>query len=449
MGRPVRVATAADYHDTFGPSLDAARPLGHAVDLFFANGGDNAIIVRAPGASAEELVPPDGTEHAEALDGSGVTVLVIPGLTTGHTAQVRRALRRCASYSAVLLLDPPAGDWRASTEQDLTSIPEHRDRAAVYHPWVLVGGRAVPPTGAVAGVIARTDAARGVWKTPAGSDAVLHGIEGLATPADHQLAESLTLAGVNPLRESPGRGPVVWGARVLSAAQAGGAAQRYLPVRRLADHVRRSISTDLGWVVFEQDEPDLWQRVRVMTEEFLMALFEQGALVGSRPRDAFFVQVGLGQTMTAEDVAAGLLRLEVGISPLRPAEFEVLRIVVPTASARDAASLLIERADGREDGEQWAESHERLPGGAGISLILESTTRPGVGPRLHQHPYPETFVIRRGSAVFTVGAATVPGRAGQILVVPAETAHTFVTGPDGYEGLHLHESDTFETEWLE
>lgn len=111
VGTPVTVATAADYHDTFGPSLDAARPLGHSVDLFFANGGRNAIVVRSPGATAEELVPPDGTEHADALGGTGVTVLVVPGLLTGHTVQVWRALSRCAAYGAVLLLDPPAGEW--------------------------------------------------------------------------------------------------------------------------------------------------------------------------------------------------------------------------------------------------------------------------------------------------------------------------------------------------
>ena len=114
---------------------------------------------------------------------------------------------------------------------------------------------------------------------------------------------------------------------------------------------------------------------------------------------------------------------------------------------------LITRSDGREDGEEWTENYERLPGGADISIILESTTKEGVGPRLHRHPYAETFIIRRGSATFTAGAGDdarqVVGRAGQILVVPAQTPHRFRTGPEGYEAVHIHANDEFVTEWLE
>ena len=110
---------------------------------------------------------------------------------------------------------------------------------------------------------------------------------------------------------------------------------------------------------------------------------------------------------------------------------------------------VISRTDGREDGEDWTENYENLPGGAGISIILESTTQEGVGPRLHRHPYAETFIIRRGSAIFTVGTDEVVGHAGQVLVVPAETPHRFRTGPDGYEAVHIHANDRFVTEWLE
>jgi mannose-6-phosphate isomerase-like protein (cupin superfamily) len=111
--------------------------------------------------------------------------------------------------------------------------------------------------------------------------------------------------------------------------------------------------------------------------------------------------------------------------------------------------LVIDRADGRPDGEDWTENYEELPGPAGISLILESTTEAGVGPRLHRHPYPETFVIRRGSATFTLGDLTVEAHAGQVLVAPAGLAHKFVTGPGGYEAVHIHAAGRFETEWLE
>lgn len=112
-------------------------------------------------------------------------------------------------------------------------------------------------------------------------------------------------------------------------------------------------------------------------------------------------------------------------------------------------TIVIDRSDGRADGEDWAQNYTELPGGAGISIILESTTQAGVGPRLHRHPYAETFIIRRGSALFTIGDADVTGHAGQVLVVPAGTPHRFRTGPDGYEAVHIHAGPRFETEWLE
>lgn len=112
-------------------------------------------------------------------------------------------------------------------------------------------------------------------------------------------------------------------------------------------------------------------------------------------------------------------------------------------------AFVIDRPTFREDGEDWADEYEELPGHAGVSLILEATTRSGVGPRLHRHPYAETFVIRRGSATFTVGSETFDAYAGQILVVPAGTAHKFATGPDGYEAVHIHAGVRIVTEWLE
>ena len=113
------------------------------------------------------------------------------------------------------------------------------------------------------------------------------------------------------------------------------------------------------------------------------------------------------------------------------------------------AAVIIDRPDGRTGGEDWTDNYEALGGGAAISIILESTSRAGVGPRLHRHPYAETFIIRRGSAVFTVGDDVLEGRAGQILVVPADTPHKFATGPDGYEAVHIHANERFVTEWLE
>ncbi len=112
-------------------------------------------------------------------------------------------------------------------------------------------------------------------------------------------------------------------------------------------------------------------------------------------------------------------------------------------------AFAIDRADGRGDGEVWTDNYDELPGGAGISIILESSTHGGVGPRLHQHPYAETFIIRRGWATFTIGSEQLQGHAGQILVVPANTPHKFSTGAEGYEAVHIHASPRFNTMWLE
>ena len=116
---------------------------------------------------------------------------------------------------------------------------------------------------------------------------------------------------------------------------------------------------------------------------------------------------------------------------------------------RSMDGFVIDRADGRADGEDWTDNYEELLGDAGISIILESTTKAGVGPRLHQHPYAETFIIRRGWATFTVGSEELRGHAGQVLVVPAKTPHKFSTGPLGYEAVHIHANPRFITEWLE
>lgn len=120
-----------------------------------------------------------------------------------------------------------------------------------------------------------------------------------------------------------------------------------------------------------------------------------------------------------------------------------------TQHVTDVTGLVVDRSDGRPDGEDWTDNYQDLPGGAGISIILESTTEAGTGPRLHRHPYAETFIIRRGSATFTIGSATVTGRAGQVLVAPAGTPHRFSTGPEGYEAVHIHGAPRFETEWLQ
>ncbi|KUG53380.1 hypothetical protein AVL62_00840 [Serinicoccus chungangensis] len=336
LDSPVTVSSAAEYHAVFGPGLDAGRPLGHAVDLFFANGGAQAVVVRAPGPAPEQLVPPDGPGGLHALDDSGITVLVVPGLTADHPEQVRVALGWCAAYRAVLLLDLPPGPWTSGVRASLDEVGEHRERAAAYHPWVVVDGLAVPPSGAVAGVIARTDAQRGVWKAPAGVE--LRGIEGFTEALDRARTEELTGAGVNALRELPGRGRLVWGARTLAGAQTGDPATRYLSVRRLTDHVLASLTAGLDVVADRPGDAALWADVRRLSEDFLHALWRQGAFAGSRVDEACGVRCGPGQSMTEADVRAGRVVVSFWMAPVRPAEFDVhtltLQAVPPAGRGR-------------------------------------------------------------------------------------------------------------------
>lgn len=321
VGAPVAVRSAEEYHATFGPSLDADRPLGRAVDLFFVNGGRSAVVVRAEGAAPGQLAPDEGRGGVHALGDSGVTVLVLPGLTAAHPEQVRAALSWCAAYRATLLLDLPPGPWTSATGAALGEIEEHRERVAAYHPWVLADGLPVPACGAVAGVVARTDRERGVWQAPAGVG--LNGIGGLVEVVNDRQGEELARLGVNLLREFVGRGPLVWGARTLSVGRTTEPARRYLNVRRLTDHVLASLTAGLAFVQQEANDAALWSRVRQLTEDFLHELWWRGALQGSKPEQAYLARCGPGDTMTQEDVTAGVCVLLVGFAPVRPGEFDM------------------------------------------------------------------------------------------------------------------------------
>ena len=333
---PVTVTSPGEYHSIFGPSLGADQPLGHAVDLFFANGGTSAIVVRAQGPAPEQLVPVDGASGLQALEGSGVTLLAIPGLSAAHHQQVSAALTFCAAHRAVLLLDLPAGPFDAVTRATVQQTGPHRERAAAYHPWLVVGGVQVPPAGAVAGAISRSDAERGVWKSPA--NVALYGIDGFTEALGEEASEVLTQEGVNALREFPGRGRLVWGARTLAADQSTEPAQRYLSVRRLTDHVLGSLATGLEFVVFEPNDEPLWLRVRAMTENFLNGLWRAGALQGTKREHAFGARCGLGVTMTQADLEAGRVILEVFLATVRPAEFDVHHLTFQTQASGGAAT---------------------------------------------------------------------------------------------------------------
>ena len=184
----------------------------------------------------------------------------------------------------------------------------------------------VPPSGHIAGVIARTDATRGVHKAPAGEEAAIRdalGVERRLSLADQGI---LNLEGINVVQVfKEGARPLVWGARTMEGADALASEWKYIPVRRLALHIENSLLRGLQWVVFEPNDEPLWASVRLNITGFMSQLHRLGAFQGASARDAFMVKCD-GETTTQADINLGILNIYVGFAPVRPAEFVMLRI---------------------------------------------------------------------------------------------------------------------------
>jgi phage tail sheath protein FI len=179
----------------------------------------------------------------------------------------------------------------------------------------------IPPAGHVAGLYARTDGRRGVWKAPAGTEATVQGITQLDYDVLDRDQDNLNPRGLNALRRIPGAGSVSWGARTLQP----NSEWRYVPVRRTAIFLRGSIYNGIQWAVFEPNDERLWQSLRNTIGAFMETQFRNGAFFGSTSREAYFVKVD-AETTTEDDRAAGVVNILVGFAPLRPAEFVVVSL---------------------------------------------------------------------------------------------------------------------------
>lgn len=184
----------------------------------------------------------------------------------------------------------------------------------------------LPPSGAIAGVYSTVDHNRGVWKAPA-NESLRNGLcPAVAVDSGQQdLFHVDPVAGksINVIREFPGRGTVVWGARTLAGNDN---EWRYVSVRRFYSMVEESITRSTRWVVFEPNDANTWVKVHSAIENFLTTLWRQGALAGAKPDEAFFVRCGLGSTMTPQDILEGRMIMEIGLAVSRPGEFVILRI---------------------------------------------------------------------------------------------------------------------------
>ncbi|WP_234341637.1 phage tail sheath family protein [Streptomyces sp. NRRL S-646] len=220
-------------------------------------------------------------------------------------------------------------DAREEAENFRKSLTVANSYGALYFPWVKAIDPAgasnspvlLPPSGYVAGLYARIDASRGVWKAPAGTEASLNGTVGLAVELSDVEHGTLNLIGVNVIRRFPTAGVVAFGARTVSADPA----WRYVPVRRTAIMLRTSIYQGIQWAVFEPNDEPLWSQLRLSIGAFMMTLFRRQAFQGATPSEAFFVKCD-GESTTQADIDAGIVNVLVGFAPLKPAEFVVVRI---------------------------------------------------------------------------------------------------------------------------
>jgi uncharacterized protein len=298
------------------------------------------------GLDSEPLEDGDYEQGLERLNRADlVNLLCIPPDLRGAPVSqpvYRAGLAFCGRRRAMLLVDPHP-DWgedladflmqaRQVLESELDQSGVAARNAALYFPLViqpdpLEGGRLknFPPCGLAAGLMARIDGQRGVWKAPAGVEATLVGAEGLQVNLTDRENGILNPLGVNCLRHFPGRGLLAWGARTLRGADHLADEFKYVPVRRLALFIEESLERGTQWVVFEPNEEATWAQIRSSVNAFLHGLFLQGAFAGRTPPESYFVKCGL-DTMTPDDIRAGIVTIQVGFAPLRPAEFILLEI---------------------------------------------------------------------------------------------------------------------------
>jgi hypothetical protein len=244
------------------------------------------------------------------------------------------ALAYCTRRRAFLLIDPPPEVASVAAAVDWISggLTTKGANAAAYFPRLRLAdpldnfqSRLFAPAGVIAGVLARTDAARGVWKAPAGTEATLAGVR---QPA-YQLTDAengvLNPLGLNCIRTFPVHGTVSWGARTREGADADGSQWKYVPVRRLALMIEESVYRGTQWAVFEPNDERLWGQLRLNLTSFMHGLFRQGAFQGASPRDAYLVKCD-SETTTQDDIDRGIVNVVVGFAPLKPAEFVIIRI---------------------------------------------------------------------------------------------------------------------------
>lgn len=300
-----KVNSWLDYLQNKGLAFDNGSVSDISVRTYFENGGGPCYVVNKSNLVAQVPLHTD------------ITLLV----AAGQQISADTLYSLCNDESGIFsLLDYMAGEISMTTDISITF--SENCHAAVYYPnliasWAVIP---VPASALMAAFYYQNDRTRGVWKAPAN----------MAVPAGYQpqYKVTATLQGkfnnglaINMIRQVDYRGPVVWGARTLEDSDN----WRYIPVRRLFDSAERDIKTAMQSMVFETNNPPTWEKVRTAITNYLHTLWQQGALVGATEKDAYFVQIGKGLTMTDDDISQGKMVVKIGMAAVRPAEFIILQ----------------------------------------------------------------------------------------------------------------------------
>lgn len=291
--------------------------------------------------------PSPANDFADSSPPSGIyileteffNILCLPGIN--DTTILGEALTFAEEKRTFMIIDPPSHlPWNDSSETDIqdhfAGLPPSTN-GALYYPWLMANDpidgvrRRFPPSGYVAGIYADTDANRGVWKAPAGIEAVVRGISGGLNSVEEEgkLTDPqqgvLNKLGINAIRAFPVYNTIVWGARTLVGADQLDNQWKYVPVRRMALFIEETLYQSLKWVVFEPNDEPLWASIRMNVTSFMMDLFNQRAFQGKAPRQAFLVKCD-ADTTTQRDINLGIVNILVGFAPLKPAEFVIIKL---------------------------------------------------------------------------------------------------------------------------
>lgn len=312
--------------------------LGVGTDTGMQTGAVEGTDGSPPGTSELSGVREDKTGLFALEDVDLFNILCIPRMAaledTEASTLIGRATDYCAERRAFLIVDIPEGtdDLQEMREWMEDNATLRHKNTAVYFPRVRIADplngfrlKARPVSGTIAGLYARTDSARGVWKAPAGIEAVLRGVQAL----DYKLTDPengvLNPLGVNALRSFRNIGNVSWGARTLRGSDQLASEWKYIPVRRTTLFIEESLYRGTQWVVFEPNDESLWAQIRLNIGTFMQRLFRQGAFQGTSPREAYFVKCD-SETTTQADINRGIVNIKVGFAPLKPAEFVIIKI---------------------------------------------------------------------------------------------------------------------------